>query len=200
MDNVKDCMESGAWLGRQQAFAVIASKCSAAQAAALKEMKDSRAYDRLGLTWEEFCPRYVGVSRERADAIIRQYGEFGDAYFRLSQLARISPETYRELAPAIEHDTVEIDGQKIDLTLSNAVRIRAALKKMRDQLHEARRAADLCRTLGIGEIRSRQDALVEEARRLTHYLPHNASRNEIAGLAAYAINRWKEVSRELEKS
>ena len=67
MDTPKDQLESGAWVGRQQAFAVIASKCSAAQAAALKEIKQSRAYEPLGLTWQEFCPEYVGMTRERAE-------------------------------------------------------------------------------------------------------------------------------------
>jgi hypothetical protein len=79
MDTPKDHIESGAWVGRQQAFAVIASKCSAAQAAALKEIKQSRVYESLGLTWQEYCPRYAGMTRERADLLIRQFDEFGEA-------------------------------------------------------------------------------------------------------------------------
>ena len=61
--DVKDSIESGAWIGRQQAFAIIASKCSAAQALALKEIKEARAFEQLGLTWAEFCLEYVGVGR-----------------------------------------------------------------------------------------------------------------------------------------
>jgi len=87
MDTPKDHIESGAWVGRQQAFAVIASKCSAAQAAALKEIKQSRVYETLGLTWQEFCLQHAGMTRERADALIRQFDEFGEDYFRLSQIA-----------------------------------------------------------------------------------------------------------------
>jgi hypothetical protein len=82
-----DSLESDAWVGRQQAFALIASKCSATQAHALKEIKESRAFEQLGLTWEEFCLQHVGLRRERADALIHQFDEFGEDYFRLSQIA-----------------------------------------------------------------------------------------------------------------
>jgi hypothetical protein len=199
MDTVKNCMESGAWIGRQQAFAVIASKCSAAQAAALKEIRESRAYEQLSLTWEEFVEQYVGVSRERADAIIRQFAEFGEDYFRLAQIARISPETYRQVAPTVANDTVEIDGEKLELNIPNAVKIRAAIKKMRDRMNEAQRAADLRQSLGLTQLRSRQDALIEETRRLARYLPPQASHTELVGFTVYAINKWKELSRELNQ-
>ena len=47
MNTPKDHIESGAGAGRRQAFAVIAGKCSAAQAAALQEIKQSRVYEKL---------------------------------------------------------------------------------------------------------------------------------------------------------
>jgi hypothetical protein len=200
MDTAKDCIESGAWIGRQQAFAVIASKCSAAQALALKEMKASGAYQQLGLTWHDFCLQYVGVSRERTDAIIRQYDEFGEAYFRLSQIAQISPETYREIAPKVEGGAVEIDGQQIELTLPNASRIRAAIKKMRDERNQAQRAADLREPLQLATLRNRQEALIEEVRRLSYYFQPNSGRPALVDFATHAINRWKEVSRELAET
>ena len=198
MDTIKDWMEAGAWVGRQQAFAIIGSKCSAAQAAALKEIKSSRSYEQLGLTWEEFVLQYVGVSRERADALIRQYDEFGDAYFRLSQIARISPETFRQVAPTVENDTVEIDGEKFELTLASAVKIRAAIKKMRDQLKEAEQAAEIRQPGALTDLRNRQDALIAEARRLSYYYPPNSSRNDLIGLTVYAINKWKALAHDLQ--
>jgi hypothetical protein len=78
MNTPKDHIESGAGAGRRQAFAVIAGKCSTAQAAALQEIKQSRVYESLGLTWQEYCPRYAGMTRERADLLIRQFDEFGE--------------------------------------------------------------------------------------------------------------------------
>src|ERR1035441_8383384 len=123
MDTAKDFMESGAWVGRQPGFAVIASKCSAAQAHALKEIKESRAFEQLGLTWQEFCLQYAGLCRERADALIRQFDEFGEAYFRLSQLAPTPPETYPKGPPKGGPDPVSIDGKKFEMPLPNAGRI-----------------------------------------------------------------------------
>jgi hypothetical protein len=41
--DAKDHVESGAWVGRQQAFAIVASQCSAA----LQEIKQSRVYEKL---------------------------------------------------------------------------------------------------------------------------------------------------------
>ena len=80
--------------GTPQAFAVIANKCSAAQALCLKQVRESRLFEKLGLTWEEFCQEYAGISRVHAERLIQQHEEFGDAYFRLSEIARISPETF----------------------------------------------------------------------------------------------------------
>jgi len=79
-------------VGRQQAFAVIANKCSAAQALCLKQVRETRLYEKLDLTWDEFCKEYAGIGRAYADRLIQQHEEFGEAYFRLSEIARISPE------------------------------------------------------------------------------------------------------------
>jgi hypothetical protein len=158
-----DSLESDAWVGRQQAFALIASKCSAAQAHALKEIKESRAFEQLGLTWEEFCLQHVGLRRERADALIHQFDEFGEDYFRLSQIARIS--------------AVNIDGEEIELTLPNAARIRAAIKKMRQERNEGRRAADL---------RHRHDAIVAEARGISYQFRPDGDRQELLDFVSHA--------------
>jgi hypothetical protein len=180
-----DSLESDAWVGRQQAFALIASKCSAAQAHALKEIKESRAFEQLGLTWEEFCLQHVGLRRERADALIHQFDEFGEDYFRLSQIARIS--------------AVNIDGEEIELTLPNAARIRAAIKKMRQERNQARRAADFREPFGLADLRHRHDAIVAEARSISyHFRPDSPAgdRQELLDFVSHAIDRWKKLSRD----
>ena len=55
-----DWIDMGAWVGRQQAFAVIAKKCSAAQALSLKQMKESCSYEKFGLSWDDFCQQHAG--------------------------------------------------------------------------------------------------------------------------------------------
>src|SRR5450432_2541367 len=130
METPKEWIDAGAWVGRQQAFAVIASQCRGAQALSLKHVKDSRWYQQLSLTWEEFCKEYAGISRTHADNVIRQLDEFGEAYFRLSEIARISPETYRRIAGSVEGGVIEIDGRKLALTQENGLKIRAAIQTL----------------------------------------------------------------------
>src|SRR5579862_6983725 len=128
----------GSWAGLQQAFAIVTGSCSAARAQCLKQVRDSKILDDLGFTWDEFCSDYAGISRRHADSLISQHAEFGDAYFRLSEIARVSPRIYRRIADAVDGDSIEIDGEKIALLPVNAGRIRAAIQALR---HRARPAA-----------------------------------------------------------
>ena len=127
-------LDAGLWIGRQQAFAMIAGKCSAAQAAAIKQLHETKAYDSLGLTWEEFCVQHLGVCRATADSILRRYNELGENYFRLAEICRVSPETYVAIQPKIEGECIELNGQQIALIPENASKIRAAIKNIRDTL------------------------------------------------------------------
>ncbi len=102
-----DWFDTGAWVGRQQAFAVIANKCSAARALSLQQMKETRCYKKLGLSWDDFCQQHTGIGHRHADRIIGQYEDFGEAYFRLSGMARISPEGYREIADNVVGNCLE---------------------------------------------------------------------------------------------
>ena len=64
-ETTNELVNAGAWIGRQQAFALIGTKCSAAQAQCLREIRESHAYEKLGVTWDEFCPRYAAISRSK---------------------------------------------------------------------------------------------------------------------------------------
>ena len=196
METAKDYLESGAWVGRQQAFALVANKCSAAQAQALKEIKQSRVFEKLGITWTEFCQTYVGLCREKADARIRQFDEFGEAYFRLSEIARISPEAFRELKPKVEGDIVSLCDQDIPLTLANASKIRAVIRKLRVQRDEARRLADQREPTGVASLRHDVDVLIEEAQRISYGFRPDGDRSELLELATHAIERWKKFARD----
>jgi len=46
-------MDLGTWLGRRQAFSIVAGRCSAADAQCLRELRESKRYKGLGLTWEQ---------------------------------------------------------------------------------------------------------------------------------------------------
>ena len=89
----------GTWLGRRQAFAVIASECAAAEAEAIRHIRQARLYKSVTPHWSEFCVQHLGMSKSNADRLIRLFDEFGPAYFHARQLTGISPAEYRAVAP-----------------------------------------------------------------------------------------------------
>src|SRR5690349_10495956 len=129
--------EVGTWLGRHQAFGLIASKCSAADAHCLREIRDNKLYRALGLTWEEFCIRHAGVGRQAADRIVERLEEFGEAYFNLSQILPIHPAGYRELASNVTGNVLELDGRQIPITQDHAPQIIEAVRELRSRLERA---------------------------------------------------------------
>ncbi len=124
-------LELGVVLGQNYAFGLIAGRCSAAQAQALRRLREERLYKQCAETWLEFCPKYLKISRTEADRTIKLLEEFGPAYFELSQLTRVSPETYRAIAPAIENGVLRFNGEEIPLNAENSRRVAAAVAEMR---------------------------------------------------------------------
>src|SRR5688500_4820119 len=90
-DVVKEVLDLGLWMGRSQAFGMLASKCSAAHAQCLKKLKDEEKHKALGMTWAQLCEEHLGLSRASADRIVLQLERYGDTYFNLSQVMEISP-------------------------------------------------------------------------------------------------------------
>ena len=157
-------LEVGTWIGRHQAFGLIANKCSAADAACLREIRDNKHYRALGLTWEEFCSRHTGIDRRTADRIVERLAEFGEAYFNLSQLIPIHPSGFRELASSVSGNTIELDGRKIPITPEHAPQIIEAVRELRSRLDREQSKArvpfsalqnrlDLCHSELAGAIR-----------------------------------------------
>ena len=195
MDSEKQ-IDFGSWLGLQKAFATVAGSCSAARAQCLKQVRDTHMLDEIGLTWEEFCKEYAGISRPHADSLIRQYEQFGDAYFRLSEIARISPQRFQQIAGHIDGDTIEIDGQRLALAPENAHKIRAAIQSLRNQVR--RPPAPPRPTAGVVELQVRVDALAADiSKALRAHDPHQEDAS-LRVLAAYAMNKFRSLHRQLE--
>jgi hypothetical protein len=197
MDTPKEWIQAGAWVGRQQAFAIIGSKCSASQALALKQIKESRSYEELDVCWDEFCPKFAGISRPHADHLIGRYDEFGATYFKLSEIARISPEVYREIQPKVDGEavTIEIDGQTLPIAAENAPAIRAAVNKLRADLRAAKSHAPNLRH--VSEFKITVDALIEEVSRKLKPTLDACDRAALAGLAAYSIDKWTRIRKSI---
>ena len=193
MESEKHC-DLGSWVGLQKAFATVAGSCSAARAQCLKQVRDSKMLDDLGFTWEEFCKEYAGISRPHADSLIRQYDQFGDAYFRLAEIARISSKTFQQIAGHVEDDAIEIDGQKLALLPENAHKIRAAIQSLRNQVR--RPPVPPRPPAAIIELQIRVDALAEDVAQAIR--AEGAERDSLRALAVAVMNKFRALSRQLE--
>ena len=197
-DITNELVNAGAWIGRQQAFALIGSKCSAAQAQCLREIRESHAYEKLGVTWDEFCPRYAAISRSKADDLIRRLDEFGQDYFRICEVARISPEAYRQIADLVPDETVELDGKVVPLIPENAPRIRLGIRTLRAEIN--RLAAGKQRPSGdIVELSDRLDSLLRDmSRRIEGRVLPDSELAALRGLTDGAIDKFRRISKTLE--
>jgi hypothetical protein len=135
MDETKleEAIELGSWLGRKQAFSGMAGRCSAADAVCILKLREEKRYKATGLTWDEFCPQRLGISRSQADKTIRLLEEFGEPYFHLSGLVRIPPEDYRLIAGAVSGDGVQHAGDRIAIAPQNAVKLAEAVGALKRQ-------------------------------------------------------------------
>jgi hypothetical protein len=123
----------GVWLGRKQAFSAIAGRCSAADAECLRQIRESKAYRSLDLTWDQFCKEKVGVTRPVVDKVIRQLEEFGPAFFQLASILRITADEYRLIAGSVAEDGVIYEGKKIAINVENTSLLAQAVDSLRNQ-------------------------------------------------------------------
>ena len=126
-----DNFELGEWLGRRQAFGTIAGRCSAAEAECLRRIRAGKLYLGRSANWSDFCITHLGMTKQNADRIIRLLEEFGPAYFQLSQLVRISTQTYRQIAPSVSEGGLRVNGDIIALDPSNSEKLAAAVAELR---------------------------------------------------------------------
>ena len=127
-------LEVGVALGQNHAFGLIAGRCSAAQAEGLRRLREEKLYKRCTEKWDDFCSRFLNLSRAEANRTIRLWEEFGAAYFELSQLTRVSPETFRAIAPAIQDGALHYQGEAIQLNSENSRRVAAVVAELRNAL------------------------------------------------------------------
>ena len=189
----------GVWVGRGQAFSFVANHCSAAQAECLARIRKDGLCKALNLTWEEFCEQHTGTSRAHADEIIRRLEEFGAAYFRLSEIIRISPQSYRAMQATLKGEAIEVGGESIPITPENAPRIRQAIAALRAELRQTQ-AAQARYSLGIIQLQARLDAWFEDLSSLSRRPLDVGERAAFQGLIRYTFNRIKRTSRQPHNS
>jgi hypothetical protein len=191
--------ELGTWVGRRQAFGLIANKCSAADAECLKQIRASKRYKSVAATWEQFCPSYLGLSRAHADKLIQQLEEFGSAYFELSQLVRIPEQAYRAISGAVVGHSVEYKGEKISISKENAHRIAEVVTLLRQESEQLSRRLELTR----GSLKSPQGKHLQGIRkRLEGCFAQLADMGDNAAAGAlieYGLERLRQLSRAVQR-
>jgi len=129
--DLEDYVELGTWLGRRQAFSIVAGRCSAADAQCLRELRESKKYKSMDLTWEECCKQKAGISRSSADEIIRNLAEFGPDYFVIAQVTGISAKEYRRIQGSVANHALLHAGEEIPIAVECGPRLVAAVEALR---------------------------------------------------------------------
>jgi len=129
-----DIYELGAWMGRKQALASMAGRCSAADAECLRQIRDQKRYRALNMSWEQFCTQRIGATHKTVDKIIRRLEEFGPAYFMLVQATGISDNDYRRIASSVKELNLLHAGEEIPIVAENAPKLAAAVEALGREL------------------------------------------------------------------
>jgi len=180
--------ELGEMIGLRKAFGSVAGRCSAAAAASIKRMRDQKLFRSRAETWEQFCPKHLGLSSTHANRLIRYLEEFGPEFFHVSQLTRISPREYRALRPAVKDGSLIRNGEAIALIPENTEKVIRTIEAWREEartsappkwgypveslpalekrgLKVAQEFADMFRSRPSDEHRARMLAALERVRR-----------------------------------
>lgn len=140
----QDAMQTMMRIGQFRALGAVGAMTSALAAREIKRLKAEKAYKLFGLDWEQFCPRFLGVSRPTADGQIKKLEEFGEMFFALGDITRINEQTFRAIEGSIT-DTGEIEfgNEVVKIDKSNAPRIREIVAHFQDEIRkEKQRASD----------------------------------------------------------
>lgn len=133
----EDVMELGKWLGRRQAYSIMAGRCSVADAQCLRELRESKKYKALGLNWEDCCKQRVGIPRSSAEVIIRHLEEFGPDYFVIAQVTGMTASEYRRIQGSIRNHALIHAGEEIPIQVENAQQLIAAVEAVRREAAQA---------------------------------------------------------------
>lgn len=173
MSPAPDLIDLGTALGETSAYGHVAGRTTAARAAAIFRIHEEKLYRHVDLTWEEFCPAYLKLSRAEADRILAAWREFGPTYFELSHLTRISPEAFRALAPAIQDGAIHVQSEAVPLTPANANRVANIVAEFRRGLVRRKVAPTLDPHLRIAHLDTRCSKLILEFDDLTRRERHS---------------------------
>src|SRR6266705_108061 len=78
------------WMGRREAFGLVAGRCAAADIETLRQIREQKLYKQKRSTWAECCALDLHVARRSVDREIGYLEEFGPEFFHVRQMAHIT--------------------------------------------------------------------------------------------------------------
>jgi hypothetical protein len=187
----------GQWIGRRQAFGLIAGKTAAAEVECLRRMREGKLYRAKCDDWSEFCQKFAGVTSSYANRLIRQYEEFGPSFFDLSRIMRISAYAYRQIAGSVSDDGIAFGGEKIAITPENSHKIAEAVQALREQSEAAGVPAKPA-AKGIAAARRRLEACIAELTGMFEDGLGDSERSELANAVGAGMDDLRRLSIYLE--
>jgi hypothetical protein len=133
-------LELGIALGQRRAFAMVAGRCSAAQAECLRKIRDEKIYMKFAPNWDEYCQRHLKMSKRAADRVIGLLKKLGALYFETAALTGITPAEYARIEHAIQRDGIHVGSEVIALIPGNASRAVDAVAQLQAESNAAEAA------------------------------------------------------------
>ena len=125
-----ELLELGIIMGQRRAFGMVAGRSSAAQAQCITKIHDEKQYLKVADSWDEYCERFLKMSRRTADRIITLLRRHGPLYFETTALTGLSPAEFARIKHAIQIDGIHVEGDVIALIPENAARAVEAVARL----------------------------------------------------------------------
>jgi hypothetical protein len=119
------------WLGRREAFGMIAGRCSAADVECLRQIRESKRYLDMSRNWDDFCRVHLNSSRHRIDNAIRQLEDHGPQFFHATEHLRLTEAEYCAIKDHVTETGLLLEGETLLWNQENGQRITEALGKLR---------------------------------------------------------------------
>ena len=127
-------LKLGQWIGRREAFALVAGRCAAADIETLRQIREQKLYKVWNGTWAGYCTHDLHVARRSVDREIGYLEEFGPDFFHVRQMTHISPNEYRVIASHITPNGVRLNGTAVALLPENSQEVTAAIAGLLKQI------------------------------------------------------------------
>jgi hypothetical protein len=195
-----DSLESelGKILSDRKALRMVDGRCSAAQAECLTKLRDRKLYLCRSATWDQFCPRYLGITKLFANRAISALEAFGPSFFDLAQLTRITPDEFRMVAPRIKSKILYFDGDAIALIPENIGRITAVMEKLRgSRAKPAKTYTPPTKLIRITLLERQCTELVAEFRKLSGPRSQDVDRSQLATVLRQTLGKLGRIELDL---